>query len=225
LDFVSVLFGTAQAGLRERRGAVNLFTTNYDTLIEDALALGSVPYWDGFCGGAVAFRSHRFGDQVEASWYRALLVKLHGSIDWHQDQDGLVCRVRDGNTYPSTASRLLIYPQATKYHATQRDPFAAQFELLRRAPNSPRDNTFAVCGYSFGDEHINQEIELAMARPDCRATLLAFCMEGTAGLLEVPQGWRASRWGERLFCITERGLYVGGDGPYFEPVAGSNRDW
>jgi hypothetical protein len=133
--------------------------------------------------------------------------------------------VRDGNTYPSTASRLLIYPQATKYHATQRDPFAAQFELLRRAPNSPRDNTFAVCGYSFGDEHINQEIELAMARPDCRATLLAFCMEGTAGLLEVPQGWRASRWGERLFCITERGLYVGGDGPYFEPVAGSNRDW
>lgn len=223
--FVSVLFNTTQAGLRERRGPVHLFTTNYDTLLEDALALAGVPCWDGFSGGAVAFRSHRFGDSIDASGHRAVLVKLHGSIDWQQGDDGHVWRVRDGDTYPTTASRVLIYPQATKYRATQRDPFAAQFELFRRALNSPSDNTFAVCGYSFGDEHINQEIELAMARPESRTTLLAFCVEGSTALPETLSRWRASRWAERLFCITERGLYVGDKGPYFAPKEGETHDW
>lgn len=222
--FVSALFGTAQAGLWERRGSINLFTTNYDTLLEDALSLASVSCWDGFSGGATAFRNHRFGDPVPDTGYRAFLVKLHGSIDWHQDPDGRVWRVRDGDTYPATDSRVLIYPQATKYHATQRDPFAAQFELLRHALNGHKDGTFSVCGYSFGDDHINQEIELAMARPESKTTLIAFQAEGN-GLPEALQCWRSERWGERLFCVTERGLYVGRDGPYFEPTGKSGHDW
>ena len=41
--FVSALF-KSQAGVSERRRAFNLFTTNYDTLFEDALALGRIPY-------------------------------------------------------------------------------------------------------------------------------------------------------------------------------------
>jgi hypothetical protein len=183
-----------------------------------------VSCWDGFSGGAVAFRSHRFGETVPEAGYRALLVKLHGSIDWHQDQDGRVWRIRDGDTYPTTDSRVLIYPQATQYHATQRDPFAAQFELLRRALNGPRDSTFAVCGYSFGDEHINQEIELAMARPDCKTTLVAFCLEGK-GLPDPLDRWRRERWGDRVFCATERGLYVGAEGHHFEPATGAGHDW
>ena len=60
--FVSALFNRSQAGIAERRRAVRLFTTNYDTLLEDALALGGFSYWDGFSGGAVAYRSHRYGD-------------------------------------------------------------------------------------------------------------------------------------------------------------------
>jgi len=39
LAFVSALFNRSQAGVVERRRAVKLFTTNYDTLLEDALAL------------------------------------------------------------------------------------------------------------------------------------------------------------------------------------------
>ena len=37
--FVSALFNRSQAGIAERRRAVRLFTTNYDTLLEDSLAL------------------------------------------------------------------------------------------------------------------------------------------------------------------------------------------
>ena len=61
-DFVSALFNRSQAGLVERKGAVRLFTINYDTLLEDALSLGCFSYWDGFSGGAVASRSHRYGE-------------------------------------------------------------------------------------------------------------------------------------------------------------------
>jgi hypothetical protein len=92
------------------------------------------------------------------------VIKLHGSIDWHLGEDDRVWRVRDGDLYPKKISRVLIYPQSTKYLATQRDPFAAQFDLFRRALGAREENVLATCGYSFGDEHINQEIELALQR-------------------------------------------------------------
>ena len=37
--FISALFNRSQARIAERRKAVRLFTTNYDTLIENTLAL------------------------------------------------------------------------------------------------------------------------------------------------------------------------------------------
>ena len=223
-EFIDVLFGMTQAGLQERRQAVRLFTTNYDTLLEDALALAAVPYWDGFSGGGVAFRCHRFGQEEPAKGYRAHLVKLHGSIDWHLGEDGKVWRVRDGDAYPSSRGRVLIHPQSTKYVATQRDPFASQFDLFRRALAANSDNVLAICGYSFGDDHINQEIELALERPDSRTTLVAFCNEGVT-MPECLQQWRNSRWGSRVYVVTEKGLYVGKDGPSHEMAAGTTHGW
>lgn len=98
--FVSALFHTTQAGLQERRGPVRIFSTNYDTLLEEALSLEAIPYWDGFSGGAVDFRAHSFGQDEPSTGFRAHVVKLHGSIDWHLGEDGRVWRVRDGDAYP-----------------------------------------------------------------------------------------------------------------------------
>ncbi len=222
--FIEALFGTAQAGVQERRGPTRIFTTNYDTLLEDALALSCIPYWDGFSGGAVAYRSYRFGQDEPESGFRAHVVKLHGSIDWHLGEDGKVWRVRDGDLYPTRTARVLIYPQATKYLATQRDPFAAQFDLFRRALSTTADNVMVVCGYSFGDDHINQEIEHAMERPGNRTTLLAFCFEGKA-IPECLGKWRLSLWGKRVYIATEKGLYVGKDGPFHPAEEGQSRNW
>jgi len=220
-EFVSALFNRSQAGIAERRKAVRLFTTNYDTLLEDALALGGFSYWDGFSGGAVAYRSHRYGDDEPNFRDRAHVIKLHGSIDWHLGEDDRVWRVRDGDLYPKKISRVLIYPQSTKYLATQRDPFAAQFDLFRRALGAREENVLATCGYSFGDEHINQEIELALQRPENKTTLLAFAPKLTPTL----QNWRMGSWGKRVYVITEDGLYVGADGPHSPPTAPAKRDW
>ncbi|MCY1366527.1 SIR2-like domain protein [compost metagenome] len=197
--FTRALFNTSQAGLQDRRRPVRIFTTNYDTLIEDALALANVPYWDGFSGGAVAFRSHRFGEEEPKSGVRACVVKLHGSIDWHLGDDSRVWRVRELDTYPNRNGLILIHPQATKYAATQRDPFAAQFDLFRRALSSHEDNVLAVCGYSFGDDHINEEIELCMSRMDSRTTLVAFVQEREA-MPECLVRWRTAPWGQGSLC-------------------------
>lgn len=219
--FVSALFNRSQAGVAERRRAVRLFTTNYDTLLEDALAIGGFSYWDGFSGGAVAYRSHRYGDDEPNLRDRAHVIKLHGSIDWHLGDDDRVWRVRDGDLYPKKISRVLIYPQSTKYLATQRDPFAAQFDLFRRALWARDENVLATCGYSFGDEHINQEIELALQRPENKTTLLAFASR----LNPTLENWRMGSWGKRVYVITQQGLYVGAEGPYSPPVDPAKRDW
>lgn len=219
--FVSALFNRSQAGVAERRRAVRLFTTNYDTLLEDALALGGFSYWDGFSGGAVAYRNHRYGDEEPNLRERAHVIKLHGSIDWHLGEDDHVWRVRDGDLYPRKVSRVLIYPQSTKYLATQRDPFAAQFDLFRRALGAREENVLATCGYSFGDEHINQEIELALQRPENKTTVLAFALKVNPTL----ERWRTGPWGKRVYVIAEDGLYVGADGPFAAPAADGKRDW
>ncbi|MFT7640347.1 MAG: hypothetical protein ACI9G1_002088 [Pirellulaceae bacterium] len=220
-NFVSALFNRSQAGVAERRRAVRLFTTNYDTLLEDALALGGFSYWDGFSGGAVAYRSHRYGDEEPNLSDRAHVIKLHGSIDWHLGEDDRVWRVRDGDLYPRKISRVLIYPQSTKYLATQRDPFAAQFDLLRRALGAREENVLATCGYSFGDEHINQEIELALQRPENKTTVLAFASKVNPTL----ERWRSGPWGKRVYVIAGDGLYVGDDDPHSVPAEGRKRDW
>lgn len=219
--FVTALFNRSQAGVADRRSAVRLFTTNYDTLIEDALALSGLSYWDGFSGGAVAFRSHRYGDNEPKLGLRAHVIKLHGSIDWHLGEDDHVWRVRDGDSYPNRTARVLIYPQSTKYLATQRDPFAAQFDLFRRSLAARDENVLATCGYSFGDEHINQEIELSLQRPENKTTLLAFSSQ-TKPILDR---WRNSAWGKRVYIIAEDGIYVGPGGPEAPPPSGNKHTW
>ena len=221
ISFIRAVFTHRQKNVSERRRPVRLFTTNYDTLLEDALAMECIPYWDGFEGGAVGFRSFRFGDSDPANGIRAQVVKLHGSIDWHIGSDGRVWRVRDSDRYPEKTSRVLIYPQSTKYIATQRDPFASQFDLLRRSLSSGEENLFAICGYSFGDEHINQEIQLAMEQPGNKTTILAFTWQ----MNPVLELWSKSSWRKRLYIIAENGVFVGGNGPFANPHVDRQLDW
>jgi hypothetical protein len=213
LEFIDTLFNHASAGVHERRKTVNIFTTNYDTLLEDALALNKVPYWDGFAGGAVAHRTQRYGEPAPTNGQRANLIKMHGSIDWFLCDKGYVWRVRDNDCYPKADRRVLIYPQATKYIATQQDPFSSQFDLFRKSLNSRQNNTLAVCGYSFGDDHINNEIEFALSKEENKTVLLVFleCRDDIPVCLE---NWRSASFGSRILIASLHGLYVGGLGPF-----------
>ena len=118
----------------------------------------------------------------------------------------------------------MIYPQSTKYVATQRDRFSAQFDIFRRALAQPAESVLAICGYSFGDEHINQEIELSLEALGNKTTLLAFCGEFNM-IPPVLEAWRNSPWGNRVYIMTQRGLYVGLEGPFHGRSDGTTLDW
>lgn len=211
--FVRQLFASrAKPGFLQ--APISFFTTNYDTLIEDALALERVPFLDGFLGGAMAYWSPDVGYADEKRSSRAKVVKLHGSVDWHLAEDGAVIRCRDGCCYPGRENNLLIYPQSTKYVATQKDPFAALFAMFRTTLATAPDNVLGICGYSFSDDHINGEIEAAMSLPTSKTVIVAFSEERSiGGSVQLPlrlQSWLSEQpWRERVLVASSKGLYHG----------------
>ncbi len=171
-QFVRAIHGSLQAGKAGR--GVDYFILNYDTLIEDALGLERVVYCDGFTGAATGW--------WEPSTFRpdgkaARVFKIHGSIDWCLlKDDSLPRRIRSGIKTDSDRNHVLIYPAATKYQETQRDPFAQMLYYMRQSlcPGEGKEMVLAICGYSFGDSHIDLEIENALHQSDGRLTVAAF---------------------------------------------------
>lgn len=184
------------------RSSITIFTTNYDTLLEDALALEGIHVNDGFMGAAIGYWrpdisfSNKFGINV---------VKLHGSIDWYQDGNGALLRMRDGVYHlKNENSNLFIYPQATKYLETQKDPFAALFARLRERLNSELDNILVAAGYSFRDSHINAEIELALRSQNSKTILIVFIDE----INDVLSSWIDNdMFSHKLYIATKDSIY------------------
>jgi len=171
-QFARAIHNSLQAGKAGR--GVDYFILNYDTLIEDALGLERVICCDGFTGAATGWwEPSTFGTDGKA----ARVFKLHGSIDWCLlKDDSLPRRIRSGILTESDRNHVLIYPAATKYQETQRDPFAQMLHYMRQSlcPGERKEMVLAICGYSFGDSHIDLEIENALYQSEGRLTVAAF---------------------------------------------------
>lgn len=153
-------------GGMQRANPVEIFSTNYDLLFEEAFARAHLPYFDGFSGSY-----QRFFDQptvasndLPVRWAR--LWKLHGSLGWASAADG---GVTHGNKKDATA---LIYPEALKYDQTKKMPYTALFDRLRAFLMTP-DTLLIACGFSFADAHISAVIQESLsANPS--ASVFAF---------------------------------------------------
>jgi hypothetical protein len=219
LDFIEALL-IGQSNL-ERRSKTTFFTTNYDTLLEDALALHKKTVCDGFSGGAVGFwNSEKEFSQKNVETNTYPLYKLHGSIDWHRDENLGLVRARYGTKYLSDTANIMIYPQATKYVETQKDPFSSLFMGLRKTLMSSQQNTLLTCGYSFGDEHINAEIENALRSEDNDTTVIVFLHEDVNP--DVVINKTLDRWlccpkiGKRIYVAGAKGIYHASTKAYSE---------
>jgi hypothetical protein len=144
----------AWIGAVSRDHPVEIFTPNYDTLIEQALESINVPYFDGFVGACNAFFDlHTMeNDTLPPRWTR--LWKLHGSINWWRDEKGNVYR-SSGNE--CSYAQQMIYPSHLKYDQSRRMPYLAMLDRLGKFL-SEGQSILITCGYSFADQHLNDVI-------------------------------------------------------------------
>lgn len=157
---------------------VNIFTLNYDTLVEQAADAEGVVLLDGFVGThcrvfrpecyeqdlyfpaeTTEGRVHRFDRVVH-------LYKLHGSITWVGQQPtidnpyGVVSKAFDQDE----SQPLLIYPTPAKYGEMLGMPYSEMFRRFATSLVRPQSVLFVI-GYGFGDEHVNAIIRQALAVP------------------------------------------------------------
>jgi hypothetical protein len=160
---------------------LEIFTVNYDLLVEAGLEKLKVPYFDGFVG----YLNGRFrSDLVEADpldptngipAFFSRVWKLHGSLNWKQGDAGQQTEVVRLGAAVSDGSVAAIYPSDTKYEDSRRMPFVVLQDRLRRALAEP-ETLMLVSGYSWSDDHLNEHFfDAATRRP--RSEVIAFCYD------------------------------------------------
>jgi hypothetical protein len=167
------------SGRPPSRERLNVFTTNYDRLIEFGCDRGGIRVLDRFIGSIEpVFRASRLdvdlhynppGIRGEPRYLEGVirLCKLHGSLDWRMDSGRLrrmplefggsdvALEDPENNEF---LSRLMIYPNAAKDVETLEFPYAELFRDFSAALCQP-NSVLVTFGYGFGDDHVNRVIK------------------------------------------------------------------
>ena len=181
----------SRSATRER---LNIFTTNYDRIIEYSAEMAGIRLIDRFLGTInPVFRSSRLdvdmhynppGIRGEPRYLEgvARFTKLHGSLDWIMRND-IVKRIAlpygadSIEKYSNTDSTLMIYPNAAKDRETSEYPYVELFRDLAAAVCRP-NSTLVLYGYSLGDQHINRVIEDMLTIPSTHLVIISWSDEG-----------------------------------------------
>lgn len=181
----------SRSATRER---LNIFTTNYDRIIEYSAEMAGIRLIDRFLGTInPIFRSSRLdvdmhynppGIRGEPRYLEgvARFAKLHGSLDWIMQGD-VVKRIAlpygadSIEKYSNTDSTLMIYPNAAKDRETSEYPYVELFRDLAAAVCRP-NSTLVLYGYSLGDQHINRVIEDMLTIPSTHLVIISWSDEG-----------------------------------------------
>lgn len=208
-DFVKSVHRPVRVGKLSNK-IVDYIVLNYDTAIEDALALERILYADGIDGGSTGWWNDQSFDREGLA---ARVLKLHGSIDWCEFPSdplprrvGSCCQIKDVDD----DRRILIWPASTKYRETQLDPYAQLANRARRIlrPGLSSQRVLVICGYSFGDAHINIEIDRAVRESARNLTIVALTNEDEpTGQLKTWNEDVAIR--EQVLIYSNRGFYHG----------------
>ncbi len=184
----------SRTGVRDR---LNIFTTNYDRLIEAGSELAGLHLLDRFLGNLMPiFRSSRLdldmhynppGIRGEPRYLEgvARYTKLHGSVDWVQlgkdirriglpfGADSVEPHLQAPGLIGTSAHQLMIYPNAAKDRETSDHPYVELFRDLAAAVCRP-NSTLVTYGYSFGDEHINRVIREMLTIPSAHLVVISY---------------------------------------------------
>lgn len=183
----------SRTGVRDR---LNIFTTNYDRLIEAGAELAGLHLLDRFLGNLTPiFRSSRLdldmhynppGIRGEPRYLEgvARFTKLHGSVDWVETgkdirrigvpfgMESVDPFLKAPGLEGASPHKLMIYPNAAKGRETSDYPYVELFRDLASAVCRP-NSTLVTYGYSFGDEHINHVIRDMLTIPSAHLVIIS----------------------------------------------------
>ena len=205
--FVQALHRPMRPGKVSNSGSIDYLVMNYDTLIEDSLALSKLRYADGLEGGVSGWWNPSTFDQSNLD---ARVFKLHGSINWAEHPSSTTpLRIAPHlKRSQQQAAKIMIWPASTKYRETQLDPYA---NLMHRArsvlnPQGGCQRVLLITGYSFGDAHINLEIERGLRSSNGNLTVIAFTSDAEpTGIL---QNWyEDNSINEQVLIFADKGFF------------------
>ncbi|TGU74576.1 fibronectin-binding protein (FBP) [Geomonas terrae] len=183
----------SRSGIRDR---LQIFTTNYDRVIEAGADVAGLHLLDRFVGSLTPiFRSSRLdidmhycppGIRGEPRYLEgvARFTKLHGSLDWVYaaneirrmgvpfGADGIGQYLKVPSLGEAGPMQLMIYPNSAKDRETSAYPYVELFRDFAVAVCRP-NSTVVTYGYSFGDEHINRVIEDMLTIPSTHLVIIS----------------------------------------------------
>lgn len=171
------------------RERLNIFTTNYDRIIEYGLDEAGILILDRFIGKLKPkMRFHRIdldyhynppGIRGEPRYVEGVVryTKLHGSIDWKfEGKDIVKSYVGFGDknhTFSDPFDKVIIFPNSSKAIETTFFPYSELFRDFATA--ICRSNSVLVTyGYGFGDSHINQIIQDMLTIPSTHLVIISY---------------------------------------------------
>jgi hypothetical protein len=179
----------SRSASRER---LQLFTTNYDRLIERGCDLAGLRPLDRFVGGLEPrFRASRLdvdmhynppGIRGEPRYLEGVLrlTKLHGSLDWRFEDDALrrvALPFGADDDHPGVPgdplTHLMIYPNPAKDVETLEYPYAELFRDFAAALCRP-NSALVTYGYGFGDDHINRVLADMLSIPSTHMVVISY---------------------------------------------------
>jgi SIR2-like domain len=181
----------SRSASRER---LQIFTTNYDRLVEHGCDISGLRVIDRFVGALnPVFRASRIevdvhynppGIRGEPRFMEGVLrlTKLHGSLDWHFDKDTRRI-VRKGIPFGAAATHsdvakqpvdtVMIYPNPAKDVETTQYPYAELFRDFAAAVCRP-NAVVVTYGYGFGDDHVNRVLLDMLTIPSTHLVVIAY---------------------------------------------------
>lgn len=188
-NYLHKLFIKRLMSRSEKLNRVNIFTLNYDLLIEKSAEELGVPLNNGFSG----FHYRTFNPPIYHQDYhysitdgkrtraKSLnLYKLHGSLSWKFDDTkppyGITEIQYDFSKGINFVPDCIIYPVQSKKKHSLDLPYSEMFRQFIECVNKP-NSTLIIMGYSFGDEHVNDLITNALTNPSLNLIVFSYMDE------------------------------------------------
>lgn len=200
-----------------REHPVEIFTPNYDLLVESALEEKNTPYFDGFIGSRRAFFDlHTIEhEELPARWVR--LWKLHGSVNWWVGADGNVFR---GISEIKDDDKQMIYPSHLKYSQSRRMPYLAMQDRLSNFLSAGQ-SVLITNGYSFVDQHLNEIITQRLsANP--RSVCFALLFDD---IEKYPEALECARKTTNLHLLANDAAFFAGEQKSWEENGDNSYDY